>query len=142
MNTKQVIIIRRDLKMRRGKECSQSSHGSMAFLTKRLYDSAITWKSWFKFLFGYRPTLLDLITYRESERTWLFDSFAKVCCRVDSEEELRQIYFKALDKGIEVHMVIDSGRTEFGGKRTATCVVVGPDEVEKVDEITGHLELY
>ncbi|MGZ3423232.1 MAG: peptidyl-tRNA hydrolase, partial [Polyangiales bacterium] len=33
---KQVIVVRRDLKMRRGKEIAQGSHASMAFLTERL----------------------------------------------------------------------------------------------------------
>lgn len=31
--TKQVIVIRRDLKMRRGKECSMAAHASIKFLT-------------------------------------------------------------------------------------------------------------
>ena len=34
MRTKQVIAIRKDLKMRRGKEIAQGSHASMAFLTE------------------------------------------------------------------------------------------------------------
>jgi hypothetical protein len=33
---KQVIVIRKDLKMRRGKECAQAAHASMAFITRRL----------------------------------------------------------------------------------------------------------
>jgi PTH2 family peptidyl-tRNA hydrolase len=36
MTTKQVIVIRKDLKMRRGKEIAQGSHASMAFLTRRI----------------------------------------------------------------------------------------------------------
>jgi peptidyl-tRNA hydrolase len=34
MKTKQIIVIRRDLKMRRGKEISQGAHASMMFLIK------------------------------------------------------------------------------------------------------------
>lgn len=34
--TKQVIVIRRDLKMRRGKEIAQGSHASMAFMSHLL----------------------------------------------------------------------------------------------------------
>jgi PTH2 family peptidyl-tRNA hydrolase len=33
---KQVIVIRRDLRMRRGKEIAQGAHASMAWLTRRL----------------------------------------------------------------------------------------------------------
>jgi peptidyl-tRNA hydrolase len=35
MQTKQVIVIQRGLKMRRGKEISQGCHAAMSFLTKR-----------------------------------------------------------------------------------------------------------
>jgi len=38
MNVKQVIVIRRDLKMRRGKECAQAAHASMMWLTKRITE--------------------------------------------------------------------------------------------------------
>ncbi len=33
---KQVIVIRRDLKMRRGKEIAQGAHASMAWLSRRV----------------------------------------------------------------------------------------------------------
>lgn len=33
---KQVIVIRRDLRMRRGKEIAQDAHASIAWLTSRL----------------------------------------------------------------------------------------------------------
>ena len=35
-NIKQVIVMRHDLKMRRGKQIAQGAHASMAFLTRRL----------------------------------------------------------------------------------------------------------
>jgi PTH2 family peptidyl-tRNA hydrolase len=66
---------------------------------------------------------------------------SKVCCRVDSEEELMQIHDKALGAGLEVHLITDSGRTEFHGQPTRTCLAIGPDEAEKIDAITGHLPL-
>jgi PTH2 family peptidyl-tRNA hydrolase len=36
---KQVIVIRKDLKMRRGKEIAQGAHAAMAWLTNRLRQS-------------------------------------------------------------------------------------------------------
>ncbi len=82
---------------------------------------------------------LDSLT--ESQRVWLTGAFAKVCCRVDSEEELMQVHDKAVGAGLEVHLITDSGRTEFHGQPTRTCLAIGPDEADKIDQITAHLEL-
>jgi PTH2 family peptidyl-tRNA hydrolase len=82
---------------------------------------------------------LDGLT--DAQRSWLTGAFAKVCCRVDSEEELMQIHDKAEEAGLEVHLITDSGRTEFHGQPTRTCLAIGPDEADKIDQITGHLEL-
>ncbi|NLS97488.1 MAG: aminoacyl-tRNA hydrolase [Planctomycetaceae bacterium] len=122
---KQVIVMRHDLKMRRGKQIAQGAHASMSFLCRRLQEAGLV-------------TLDDLT---ETQRAWLTGAFAKVCCRVDSEEELMQIYDKALEAGLEVHLITDSGRTEFHGQPTRTCLAIGPDEADKIDAITGHLQL-
>ena len=37
-NTKMVIVIRKDLKMRTGKACTQASQASMAFLTDGMFS--------------------------------------------------------------------------------------------------------
>ncbi|MEL6105002.1 MAG: aminoacyl-tRNA hydrolase, partial [Planctomycetota bacterium] len=76
-----------------------------------------------------------------AERAWLTGSFAKVCCRVDSEEELMAIHDKAVDAGLEVHLITDSGKTEFHGVPTNTCLAIGPDDVAKIDAVTGDLRL-
>ena len=125
MRIKQVIVMRHDLKMRRGKQIAQGAHASMSFLCRRLQEAG--------------SVSLDGLT--DVQRAWLTGAFAKVCCRVDSEEELMQIYDKALEAGLEVHLITDSGRTEFHGQPTRTCLVIGPDEVDKIDAITGHLQL-
>jgi len=122
---KQVIVMRHDLKMRRGKQIAQGAHASMSFLCRRLQEAGLV--------------KLDDLT--ETQRAWLTGAFAKVCCRVDSEEELMQIYDKALEAGLEVHLITDSGRTEFHGQPTRTCLAIGPDEADKIDAITGHLQL-
>lgn len=128
--TKQVIVIRKDLKMRRGKEIAQGAHASMAFLTKKLC--------------GVYPQLSNFQSIEIStiEREWINNSFKKVCVRVNSEEELQTIHSKALNAGLISHLIIDSGLTEFDGAKTATCCAIGPDLDEKIDKITGYLELY
>ena len=60
---------------------------------------------------------------------------------MDSEKELMEIHDKALETGLEVHLITDSGRTEFHRAPPNTCLAIGPDEADKIDEITGHLQL-
>lgn len=127
--TKQVIVMRRDLKMRRGKEIAQGSHASMAFITRRLKPCQ------------YFGDELAFIPSSE-EREWLQSSFAKVCVRVNSEEELLAIVEKAKIAGLTVHLVTDAGKTEFNGVATHTCCAIGPHSSEKFEGITSDLELY
>lgn len=122
---KQVIVMRHDLKMRRGKQIAQGAHASMSFLTRRLQSSGV----------------LNLADFSPSAQAWISGSFAKVCVRCNSEEELMAIYDKAVAMGLEVHLITDSGRTEFHGQPTRTCLAIGPDEASKIDQVTGHLEL-
>ena len=122
---KQVICVRHDLKMRRGKQIAQGSHASMSFLTRRLQKYGHT----------------SLASCSSAEKAWLMGSFAKICCRVNSEEELLEVHDKAVEAGLEVHLITDSGRTEFHGEPTNTCLAIGPDYAEKIDPVTGHLEL-
>ena len=159
-NIKQVIVIRKDLKVRRGKECAQASHGAMAFLTRRLqkqYDAEnpkIAYVEKIDPVTGKIIKVVDAFASGKSrpcfvknlftpiEWEWIQGSFAKVCCQVNSEEELMQIYDQAKAAGLEVHLIEDRGLTEFHGVKTATCLAIGPDLSEKIDVITGNLELY
>ena len=132
---KQVIVIRRDLKMRRGKEIAQGSHASLAFLTTRLHTVQIDESN------DKRP-IYGTANISKAELQWIRDAFTKVCCRVDSEAELDKVYEDAKAAGLEVHLIEDSGRTEFGGVPTKTCLAIGPDYCDKIDKVTGNLELY
>jgi len=136
MNVKQVIVVRKDLKMRRGKEIAQSCHASIAFLTRKIQgaEESPGEHDGNKFLFS--------MLISQEARAWIDSNFKKVCVRVNSEEELLDIRQKAEDLGLEVHLVQDSGLTEFGGIITATCLAIGPNKSEEIDKVTGHLELY
>jgi PTH2 family peptidyl-tRNA hydrolase len=46
-----------------------------------------------------------------------------------------------LEAGLEVHLITDNGKTEFHGEPTRTCLAIGPDDAEKIDAITGRLQL-
>lgn len=110
--------------MRRGKEIAQASHASMSFLTKRIKSN-----------FG-------AITLSDVEMYWLNNQFTKICVQVNSEEELIDIYAQGLKNKIISYLIIDSGRTEFNGVPTPTCVALGPDLSEKIDIVTKDLRLY
>lgn len=123
---KQVIVIRKDLKMRRGKEISQGSHASMAFLLDEMKADGT----------------LDLKDFSAATRAWIDGLFTKVCLQVGSEAELIAVFHAAYNAGLDVHLITDAGATEFHGVPTMTCLAIGPDEAEKIDPITKHLSLY
>ncbi|MGD8641162.1 MAG: aminoacyl-tRNA hydrolase [Gammaproteobacteria bacterium] len=126
---KQVILIRKDLKMRRGKEIAQGSHASMAFLVRHLHLEPDKNK----------PCKLTL---SDVEYAWLLKGSAKVCLRVNSEQELLDYYQRCVDEGLQAHLIQDSGRTEFHGKPTYTACAIGPHYSSKIDRITGNLVPY
>ncbi len=132
MGVKQVIVMRKDLNMRKGKMAAQAAHASMLVLLNMMYR-----------LKGEYYTDLTLLVHKNSPLgEWLLtETFKKICVSVDSEQELLDIYQKALDNGIPAALITDSGLTEFNGVPTKTCIAIGPEEDEKIDLITGHLKL-
>lgn len=73
---------------------------------------------------------------------WMTNLFTKVCCVVETEEEVVSLYNKAQERGIPCSLIKDAGLTEFGGVPTITCCAIGPAWSDVVDEITGNLELF
>ena len=128
MRIKQVILIRKDLKMRRGKEIAQGSHAAMEFLISQLRG---------------QPLLKSRkVELNSEEQIWVDEGMAKICLRVESEEMLVEYHEKALSSGIKSFLIRDSGRTEFGGVPTLTACAIGPANSEKLDPVTGDLVLY
>jgi PTH2 family peptidyl-tRNA hydrolase len=127
LEVKQVIVMRNDLNMRKGKMVAQGAHASLSFLSDKI---------------GLRKGKQNTsIEFDDEEKKWLTGAFAKICVQVDSEEELHRIHREAKDKGLHVHIILDSGRTEFSGVPTYTCLAIGPNYAHKIDEITGSLKL-
>lgn len=112
---KQIIVMRKDLKMPRGKEIAQGAHASM------------------------KATLLHQEDPRVKE--WLSGKFTKIAVGVNSEEELLDVYNKARAAGLIAELVTDAGLTVFNGVPTNTCIAVGPDTHEILQPITGNLKL-
>ena len=135
---KQVIVIRKDLNMRKGKMCAQAAHAAMKvvldrMLCRELVKESTPWEGCFVWQ----------ITIFESEPLyrWLKGVFTKIVVSVDTEEEMLALKYRAEEAGILNALVTDAGKTEFHGERTRTALAIGPDWANKVDKITGHLKL-
>lgn len=126
MRVKQVIVVRKDLNMRKGKIAAQVAHASMgAILSFRdSFDG-------------------DTVVLRPTEEAlyWLDTSFTKICVYVNSEEELVRLHERARAAGVVSCLITDNGLTEFNGVPTKTCGAIGPALVKDVDGITGGLPL-
>lgn len=121
MGVKQVIVIRRDLRMGRGKAVAQGAHAACKNLVHIMLSGNKEWKAWLE--------------------EWLRSGEEKVVLRVDTENELLEVYRKALSRGLPASLIADAGRTQLP-PGTKTAVAIGPAPEEMVDEITGHLKLY
>ena len=144
METKQVIIVRKDLKMSTGKTCSQVAHASMLAIINEMAVANAT-------IQPIKEWTLHTNTIKDPLHEWLAGSFTKITVSVMSEDELFDIYERALSvEGlytgtIRIKMpcaiIQDSGKTEFRGVPTYTCAAIGPWWVDEIDEITGALPL-
>lgn len=135
---KQVIIMRKDLNMRKGKMVAQGSHASCGVILKMMRGNIEHNE--------YQPPEDDYsLTLNVPKNTalynWISFQFKKVTVSVDSEEELLSIYEKAKEANIPVALIQDAGHTEFHGVPTYTCLAIGPAFSEEIDPISGHLKL-
>jgi PTH2 family peptidyl-tRNA hydrolase len=129
--SKQMIILRKDLKMRKGKMIAQGAHASMKVFFDMMYWGGT--KRVAHYILELRPggAIWD----------WINGGFAKIAVSVDSEKELLSIYNQAKDAGLPVAIIRDSGRTEFHGVPTLTAVAIGPAWSDDIDPITKDLKL-
>ena len=112
---KQIIILRKDLGMRKGKMIAQGAHASLGAYLK----------------FSKHPWVKE----------WLAGPFKKIVVSVDSEDELLELYHQAQELDIPRDLIRDSGLTEFHGVETYTAVALGPAPDDVLDPITGELKL-
>lgn len=110
---KQVMVVRNDLKMGKGKIAAQCCHGSLGAYKK---------------------------TNPEKIRKWENEAYAKVVCKVNSLEELLELKKQAIINKVSYYIVVDAGRTQVPTS-TTTVLALGPDEDEILDKITGDLKL-
>jgi len=127
MSIKQVILYRRDLKMRKGKIAAQVAHASMKVLLNRAAPRSP----------GDDPLSITL-TMTPDMASWVRGRFAKVVLSVEDEDALLAAYSEAQQRGLPCAIITDSGKTEFHGVPTRTTVAIGPASAELIDPITGR----
>lgn len=128
---KQVIVVRKDLKMPVGKLAAQVAHASMKALFERGHG-------------GFDVKMLNQIydiVVDDEIKQWLSGKFTKICLAVNSEAELLEVIAKCKAEGIMCSDIVDDGSTCFNEVPTLTCVGIGPYESDKIDKITGGLKL-
>jgi peptidyl-tRNA hydrolase, PTH2 family len=110
---KQVILVRNDLKLPKGKLAAQVGHACV--------EAALRSDK-------------DLV------KEWRMTGSAKIVVKVEDKKELFRYLQTAKDAGLATALITDAGKTVIA-PGTETCVAIGPDEEEKIDEITGNLKL-
>ena len=113
---KQVIVVRTDLKMGKGKLAAQVAHAALASAEESM---------------GMRGSWYSL---------WKQQGQAKVVVKAADEGELRELFKKARAAGLPSSLIEDAGRTQLE-PGTVTCLGIGPGPAEVIDRVTGQLKL-
>jgi len=129
---KQVIVIRKDLHMRKGKMIAQACHASMKVVLDRMNTmqtshDIVQWS-------------LELNT-KDPLHTWMLGQFTKIVLYIPDLESMLELKDKADKLNIPNALIIDSGKTEFHGKPTPTALALGPYDSDVLGELTGDLRL-
>ncbi len=110
---KQVILLRDDLKLPKGKACSQAAHASVSALVK---------------------------SHKDDIKKWRAEGQKKVVLKVKDKDELLQYKRDAEDSGLVCALITDAGRTVIE-PGTMTSLGIGPDKEDKIDSVTGKLKM-
>lgn len=113
---KQVIVVRTDIKMPKGKLAAQVAHASV--------------------LCALESKEIDSVNFNR----WLMSGFRKVVLKVGSEAELEEVYERAKKYDMITYKVHDAGLTVLE-PNTLTCVGIGPYESDAFIMVTDDLKL-
>lgn len=108
---KQVIVVRSDLKLDKGKLAGQVAHAAVSAAEKS------KWK-----------------------KDWMAVGQKKSVLKCADLAELLSIYEQAKRAGLPVELISDAGKTQIPAG-TTTCVGIGPAPEDLIDKITGSLKL-
>ncbi|MFT7615596.1 MAG: PTH2 family peptidyl-tRNA hydrolase [Candidatus Woesearchaeota archaeon] len=111
MELKQVMVVRADLKLPKGKLAAQVAHASVEAALKS--D--------------------DLQEWRECGQK-------KVVLKVADQKELIALFQFAKEAGLPCSLITDAGKTVIA-PGTKTCIGIGPADEEKIDILTQDLKM-
>ena len=110
---KQVILVRHDLDLPKGKLAAQVAHASL--------EAALR-------------------SEKKIVKRWRDFGMKKVVLKVENLDELKKCRDHAQRIGLVAAMITDAGLTTVE-PGTITCLGIGPDDEEKIDKVTGHLKM-
>ncbi|MCD4666848.1 peptidyl-tRNA hydrolase Pth2 [archaeon] len=110
---KQVILVREDLKMPKGKLSAQVAHASVEAALKTDYEELKVWKNL---------------------------GMKKVVLKVKDKKELINYYKLAKKNKLSFALIKDAAKTFFKSA-TITCLAIGPDTDDKIDKLTSKLKM-
>ena len=129
---KQVIVVRKDLHMRKGKMCAQVAHASM----KVILDKMAVMPN------GHGRTVWSLgLSHKDPMYKWLVGPFTKIVLYVPDLDYMLNLKDRADSLGVPTALIIDIGKTEFNNKPTATALALGPYDADVLKELTVDLQL-
>lgn len=109
---KQVIVMRKDLGMRKGKMIAQGAHASVE----------------------------AVLMSPDHGKRWRDRGATKIVVYVEGDEALTRVWSDAKDAGLVAEIIRDAGHTELE-PGTYTCCAIGPGPADEIDKITGELPL-
>ena len=113
MTYKQVILVRQDLKLPKGKLAAQVAHASVEAVLK---------------------------ADKETVKAWRNEGMAKIVLKVKDEKELLKFNQIAKDEGLTSAVITDAGKTVVA-PGTKTCLAIGPDDEGNIDPLVFDLKL-
>ena len=113
MELKQVILIRSDLKLPKGKMSAQAAHAAVEAAFRAEKAAVLAWRK---------------------------AGMKKVVLKVKDEKELLAYFQRAKDLGLAVSLITDAGKTVVA-PGTMTCCGIGPNPEDEIDKVTGSLPM-
>lgn len=110
---KQAIIVRKDLKWKKGKLAAHVAHASLGAV---------------------------MVSPKDVVESWNSEGAKKVVLKIENEKELKRLEKLAEKKKLPHFLARDAGRTQLKAS-TTTALAIGPAREKEIDAVAGKLKL-